>query len=150
MFSGISSSCCSADRQTSIPIPPANPVGPSWRSNSISPSTHESHTSRSVLNQTQPSGNMKTVYPKLYLNEKPEISPVQDRPQHPYPRETYSPLQQYQSYYFESRSSFSSSSNRSSVTQSSDLGIEMSRAFLAEKPDLDHILDVDDIGPGQW
>jgi len=92
------------------------------------------------------------IHPKPYPDA--EVSPtiIQDQSQHSSSQNGYSPHQQHtaQNYYphLGSRSS-ASSSNRSSLTQASDLGIEMIRAFLAEKPDLDHILDVDMVAPGQ-
>jgi hypothetical protein len=102
--------------------------------------------SKSNVTRNQALGNMK-IHPKPYHNEV-HVSPTQpilsDQSQY----NDSSPRQNHHSH-FESRSSRSSISNRSSLTQASDLGIEMSRAIIAEKPILDHILAVDFFAPGK-
>jgi hypothetical protein len=119
----------------------------------VSPSTDEPQRSKSKLNRFHDFENPKSrrvIHPKPYPDA--EVSPmiIQDQSLHSPHQNEYSPRQQYpaqnQYSHLGSRSS-ATSSNRSSLTQASDLGIEMSRAFLAEKPDLDHILDVDMVAP---
>jgi hypothetical protein len=122
----------------------------------VSPFTDEPHKSKSKLTRFDDFVDTKSrhiIHPRSYPDA--EVSPtiIQDQSQHHSTQKEYSPRQQYpaQSSYSHlgSRSPATSSSNRSSLTQASDLGIEMSRAFLAEKPDLDHILDVDMVAPSQ-
>jgi hypothetical protein len=129
------------DGQPSIP----EPVNPYRRSDPVSSPIDVSQ-SKSNVTRNQALGNMK-IHPKPYPNEV-HLSPTQpilsDQSQH----NDSSPRQNHHSH-FESRSSRSSISNRSSLTQASDLGIEMSRAVLAEKPILDHILAVDFFAPGK-
>jgi len=95
-----------------------------------------------------PSGE---VSPKQPIHPIHSIGSQHSSPLHTSPRQIPLHLQGLgygYGYGNKSRSSTSSFSNRSSLTQASDLGIEMSRAFLAEEPVLDHVLDVDMVAPG--